>query len=155
MTIFIPIFYSKYWSIIQLIIGNTPIQPIIQPLMIDTILNNNWLNNGPIFFSNKIGLDFVLCEQTFYGTGEWKYCSSSHLLCFKFCHVNILLPDNVWIAGVWSQTYLIKYSCVEIKHSVTRFHEVKFLQLKMTSWVPLPTGNNMHRNPFVVKMHVR
>ena len=37
--------------------GDGPIQPIIQPVTFDTMLNNNGLNIGD-------GLYFVTCEQT-------------------------------------------------------------------------------------------
>ena len=45
------IFTLKYWSVIQPIMGDEPIQSVIQPVTIDTMLNNN-------------GLNFVTCEQT-------------------------------------------------------------------------------------------
>ena len=35
--------------------GDEPILSIIQPVTIDTMLNNNWLNNGLIFLSKKSG----------------------------------------------------------------------------------------------------
>ena len=38
--------------------GLSPIHPVIQPITIDTILNNNALNIGD-------GLNFGKCEQTF------------------------------------------------------------------------------------------
>ena len=38
--------------------GDRPIQPIIQPLIIGTMLDNNGLNIGE-------RLNFVTCEQTF------------------------------------------------------------------------------------------
>ena len=38
--------------------GLSPIQPVIQPLTIDTMLNNKELNIGD-------GLNFVMCQQTF------------------------------------------------------------------------------------------
>ena len=37
--------------------GDGPIQPIFQPVAIDTMLNNNGLNIGD-------GLNFVTCERT-------------------------------------------------------------------------------------------
>ena len=38
--------------------GDRPIEPVIQPVTIDTMLNNNGMNLGD-------GLNFVTCEQTF------------------------------------------------------------------------------------------
>ena len=49
---------EKYRSVIQIIMGDGPIiQPVIQPVTIDTMLNNNGLNIGD-------ELIFVTCEQT-------------------------------------------------------------------------------------------
>ena len=42
----------------QSIMGNGPIQPVIQPVTIDTMLNSNGLDISD-------GLNFVTCEQTF------------------------------------------------------------------------------------------
>ena len=50
-------FTSKYQCVIQSIIGDGPVEPVIQPVTIDTMLNNNGLNIGD-------GLNFVTCEQT-------------------------------------------------------------------------------------------
>ena len=45
-------FYSKrYRSVIEPMMGDEPILSIIQPVTFDTMLNNNWLNNGSIFLS--------------------------------------------------------------------------------------------------------
>ena len=43
-----PNFYSKYWSVIQPILGDEPILFVIQPVTINTMLNN-WLNNRAEF----------------------------------------------------------------------------------------------------------
>ena len=45
-------------TVIQYIMDDRPIQPIIQPVTIDTMLKNNGVNIGD-------GLIFVTCEQTF------------------------------------------------------------------------------------------
>ena len=47
----------KNLSVIQSIMGNGPFQPIIQPVTIETMLNNNVLNIGD-------SINFVTCEQT-------------------------------------------------------------------------------------------
>ena len=36
--------------------GDEPSLSIIQPVTIKTMLNSNWLNNGPIYLSKKSGL---------------------------------------------------------------------------------------------------
>ena len=51
---------SKHRSIIQSIMGDGPIQPVIQPVTINTMLANNGLN-----IPRYSGLNFVTCEQTF------------------------------------------------------------------------------------------
>ena len=51
------IFTQKYLSIIQSTMGDGNIQPIIQPIAIGTMLNNNGLN-----ISDE--LNFITCEQT-------------------------------------------------------------------------------------------
>ena len=48
---------GKYWFVIQSVMGDRPIQPIIQAVTIDIMLNNNGLNIGE-------GLNYVKCEQT-------------------------------------------------------------------------------------------
>ena len=47
---------KNYRSVILSIIGDGPIQVVIQPITIDTMLNNNELNIGD-------GLNFITCEQ--------------------------------------------------------------------------------------------
>ena len=47
----------KYWFVIQSVMGDRSIQPIIQAVTIDIMLNNNGLNIGE-------GLNYVKCEQT-------------------------------------------------------------------------------------------
>ena len=44
---------KKYRSVIQPIMGDEPVLAIVQPMTINTMLNNNWLNNRPIFLSKK------------------------------------------------------------------------------------------------------
>ena len=47
---------QKYRSVIQSIMGLSPILPKIQPVTIDTMVNNN----GPLL---NVGLNFVMCER--------------------------------------------------------------------------------------------
>ena len=39
---------------IQPIMGDKPIQSVIRPITADTMLNNNGLNNGPVFLSKQV-----------------------------------------------------------------------------------------------------
>ena len=55
ITEFTPICYSKILVRYSANIGYEPILSVIQPITINTILNNNWLNNGPIFLYRKSG----------------------------------------------------------------------------------------------------
>ena len=52
-------FTLKYRSVILSTMGDKPIQPVIQPVSIDTMLN--WITD---IFKLSIGRNFVLCEQT-------------------------------------------------------------------------------------------
>ena len=41
-----PIFYSKISVISESTMSDEPILSVIQPITIDTMLSNNWVNNG-------------------------------------------------------------------------------------------------------------